>query len=528
MRTLYLNGIVYSPAARDATALLVDDTDVVWVGALDRADTSGFLAADRTVDLDGALVTPAFVDAHVHATATGLAIGGLDLSGAASLADALTLVDRHARVSRGRPVLGSGWDESRWPEGRPPSSSELDRAGYGGLVYLARVDAHSAVVSSSLLASIANIARRDGYRPDGWLTRAAHDAARAVAFSALTSGQVRAAQRATLRRAAELGIACIHEMAGPVISSGEDLAALFALARDEDGPEVVGYWGELGGIAAAQDLGAVGAGGDLFLDGSLGSHTAALHAPYADAPHTSGDLRFEVDEVAGHIRACAAAGLQAGFHAIGDAAVDLALDAAERVTGLHGPLAAAGTRIEHAELAGDPIRFASAGLVASMQPAFDATWGGAEGMYASRLGAPRAQAMNRFAELAAAGVPLAFGSDSPVTPLDPWRAVQAAAYPSHPGAAVSPRAAFTAHSRGGWRAARADGDGSGVLAPGAPATFAVWQAGPVAVDAPDERMTRWSTDPRAAIPGLPDLAPGATLPRCLQTVLRGRTIFPIG
>ncbi|MHA3705178.1 hypothetical protein ACXR2U_23650, partial [Jatrophihabitans sp. YIM 134969] len=70
-----------------------------------------------------------------------------------------------------------------------------------------------------------------------------------------------------------------------------------------------------------------------------------------------------------------------------------------------------------------------------------------------------------------------------------------------------------------------DGDGSGTIAPGAPATLAVWAAGPLGVDAPDDRVSRWSTDPRAAVPGLPDLAPGVDLPRCLVTVVAGRIAF---
>jgi len=158
-----------------------------------------------------------------------------------------------------------------------------------------------------------------------------------------------------------------------------------------------------------------------------------------------------------------------------------------------------------------------------MQPAFDAFWGGPDRMYAGRLGTDRALGLNRFAELAAAGVALAFGSDAPVTPLDPWGAVRAAAYPSDPAAAISARSAFAAHTRGGWRAAGRDGEG--VLAPGAPATFAVWAAGELGVDAPDERVARWSTDPRAAVPGLPSLAPGRELPSCVRTVVRGRTVF---
>src|SRR6185312_10911884 len=99
---------------------------------------------------------------------------GLDLSGAISLGDALSMIERVARIGRGRPVLGGGWDETRWPERRPPTARELDRAGYGGLVYLARVDAHSAVVSSAVLATVPGLAQLPGYRPDGHLSRAAH------------------------------------------------------------------------------------------------------------------------------------------------------------------------------------------------------------------------------------------------------------------------------------------------------------------------------------------------------------------
>jgi predicted amidohydrolase YtcJ len=315
-------------------------------------------------------------------------------------------------------------------------------------------------------------------------------------------------------------------MAGPVISSADDLQAILRLSADEPLPEVIGYWAELGGIEAARELGAVGAAGDLFCDGSFGSHTAALREPYADQPDTRGELHHETAELAEHIRRCIQAGLQAGFHAIGDAAVDQVLDAVEQASEAMPHAAGAGHRIEHAEFVHDPARLAASGLLASMQPMFDATWGGENGMYAQRLGAQRAGHLNRFAELAAAGVPLAFGSDAPVTRLGPWEAVRAASYPSDPSAALSPRAAFAAHTRAGWRAAGRHGEG--VLAPGAAATFAVWRAGELAVDGPDDRVARWSTDARAAVPGLPDLAPGIELPTCLATVLRGEVIYDTG
>jgi len=518
--TLYRNGRIYTPVASDATAMLVDGATIAWIGREDGADRHpGF----QVVDLDGALVTPAFVDAHIHATASGLALSGLDLATTATLAQALDLVERAARASRGRPVLGGGWDETRWPERRPPTTQELDRAGYGGAVYLARVDAHSAVVSSSLAASVPGLRDLAGYRADGWLTTAAHDAARTAALAVLTSRQTRDLQRAALRHAASLGIACVHEMAGPAISSADDLSVLLALSRDEAGPEVIGYWGELFGIDTARELGAVGAGGDLFCDGSLGSHTAALRAPYSDWPDTSGTLRFETADLAEHVVRCAEAGLQAGFHVIGDAAMDQVLDALDVVAERLGRPGGSGHRIEHAEYVHDPDRLAASGLLASMQPLFDATWGGPVGMYAERLGNERAGRLNRFAELTAAGVPVAFGSDSPVTPLGPWAAVRAAVHPSDRTAAMSVGAAFTAHTRTGWRAARRDGEG--LLAPGATATFAVWQPGESDADQFREPMA----PPRSGVrQELPDISPGLALPSCLATVRAGTTIFDGG
>jgi predicted amidohydrolase YtcJ len=161
-----------------------------------------------------------------------------------------------------------------------------------------------------------------------------------------------------------------------------------------------------------------------------------------------------------------------------------------------------------------------------MQPAFDAAWGGADGMYAQRLGQERAAALNPFAALAAAGVPLVFGSDAPVTPFDPWAAVRAAAFPHEAGHGISARAAFAAHTRGAWRSVGQPE--RGVLRPGADATLAIWSATDLVVQAPDERVQTWSTDPRAGTPTLPDVSPGAELPRCLRTTLSGKTLYDSG
>ncbi|MFJ7987978.1 amidohydrolase [Streptomyces sp. NPDC096351] len=529
-RTVLLRGgEVHSPADPFATAMVVERGHVAWVGSEGAADAFA-TGVDEVVDLEGALVTPAFVDAHVHTTATGFALTGLDLSAAGSLAEAAELIRAHAAARpEDRILIGHGWDAARWPERRPLTRAELDELTGGRPLYLTRIDVHSAVVTTALLDLVPGVRGLDGFH-DGRqpLTGDAHHAVRAAAFGAVSDRQRTEAQRAARNRAAALGIGTLHECGGPRISSEDDFTGLLDLARDEAGPRVVGYWADLD-VERARALGALGAAGDLFADGSLGSHTACLHEPYADhadAAHT-GAAHLDAATIALHVVACTEAGLQAGFHAIGDAAVTAVVEgvrAAAEKLGL-GRVRAARHRVEHVEmLTPETIAaFAELGLTASVQPAFDAFWGGEEGMYADRLGAERARTLNPYAALLRAGVPLAFGSDSPVTPLDPWGTVRAAAFHRTPEHRISARAAFTAHTRGGWRAVGRDD--AGTLVPGAPADYAVWRTEELVVQAPDDRVARWSTDPRSGTPGLPDLSPGAELPVCLRTVVHGQTVF---
>ncbi len=507
MSTLYRNARVYAPGP-PATALVVDGDRIVWLG-------DGDPGADETVDLGGAFVAPAFVDAHCHATGTGLMLTGLDLHGCRSLAEALDRVASYARLQRGRPIIGTGWDETDWPERRGPTSAELDRASYGSLVYVSRADVHSAVASSALLA-LCDLDGVEGVAGDGLVRLDAHHVVRRVAREALRPTQIAEAQRAALVAAARHGIGCVHEMSGPDVAGEADLVSLLGL---DTGVDVVAYWGALGDVETPRRLGLRGAAGDLFCDGSIGSRTAAFHERYADAD-TRGSLHHDVDEVAAHVEACVEAGLQAGFHVIGDRAVDTVLDAFEKVG--RERVVAGRHRLEHVEATSPEAvrRIAALGLVASVQPAFDATWGGRSGMYATRLGAERAAGLNPFAAFAAAGVPMAFGSDSPVTPYDPWGGVRAAVYHRTEGFGVSPRAAFLAATRGGWRAA--GDDEGGVLAVGAPATFAVWDALPLPPRPTDERIAGWSTDAGWSEAGLPDVT---TSPACLRTVVRGRTVW---
>ena len=537
--TLLRNGAVYNPAEPYATALLTVGDTVAWIGSEDGADLH-MDAADTVIDLESALVTPAFVDAHVHATSTGLALTGLDLAGTVSREQVL---DRVAAFAAGLPadgvVLGTGWDETDWPDQAPPTAEQLDRAAGGRPVYLSRVDVHSAVASSALLAAAPDAQGAAGYRGAGLVAQAAHHLVRTAAYGQVSPDQRADAQRAARARAAELGVGALHECGGPDISGEDDFTGLLELAADEPGPYVFGYWGELTDPVKALELGGVGAGGDLFIDGALGSRTAALRDPYADAaetgdPEHGGVTYVDGEELAGFLAACVEAEVQPGFHVIGDYAMDLLVGALELAAAAvdENRLRGLTVRAEHAEMAdaATVAKLARFGVVVSAQPVFDEAWGGPSGMYAKRLGAERAAALNPFAAYGAAGIVLAFGSDSPVTALGPWAAVRAAAFHRTPGSRITARAAFSAHTRGGWRALRPGAPGvpedeQGVLAPGAAASYAVWRAGDLVVQTPDSRVAAWSTDERAGVPGLPDLTPGLELPRCLRTAVRGRAVF---
>lgn len=525
--TLLLGGRIHTPNSPDATAMAITNDTIVWVGQDQPARTLHPEA--NIVPLNGAFVTPAFVDAHVHATATGLHLTGLDLSGIRNAHELLSAVATAVATMPGQVLLAHGWDESTWTSPRLPSRQELDEAAGQTPVYLSRVDVHSALVSSALVALAPQSQQVDGWSDEGPVTRDAHHQLRAAARAAITESQRDHAQRTFLRQAAASGIATVHECAGPDISGEDDLHALLHVAVEPGFPRLVAYWGEHRGVDTARRLGVRGLAGDLFVDGALGSATAALHEPYVDHPGSSGTRYLDADSIAEHIRVCTEEGLQAGFHVIGDAAASEVVEGFRQAAATvgHRRLAAARHRLEHLEMVSlDQARaLAQWAVTASMQPMFDAAWGGPDGMYTTRLGPDRASTLNPFAMLAAEGVPLAFGSDTPVTPLNPWAAVRAATSHHTVESRISARAAFNAHTRGGHRAAGIHDGTTGTLVPGAVADYAVWDAPPLVQAAPDTRVQRWSTDPRSQVPGLPPLGQDSELPRCLRTVRAGEIIY---
>ncbi|HZD69494.1 MAG TPA: amidohydrolase family protein [Actinomycetes bacterium] len=400
------------------------------------AGEAGSLGADRVVDLGDVTLMPGFVDAHVHLTTTGLALRGADLGGTRSAAELLERVRAVAgRRDAGGPIWGDGYDEGTFTTPGLPGPRELAAAAGNRPAYLSRVDGHQGLATLDLLAAAgaleaAGCERGPDGAPTGVVRDDANHRARRHAHDLLPDAAVAAAQDCALAHAARRGVACVHEMAGPAIAGRRDFELL--LDRVDALPiEVVCYWGGLElEYVLERKLSQIG--GDLFLDGSLGSHTAALSTPYEDRPDTRGSLYLEDADLTDLYVRATMAGVQVGVHAIGDLAIGQALRCARRAVHTMGraAFAACRHRIEHVELLGSDgaDRLADLGLAASVQPAFDAAWGRPGGMYERRLGQRRAQSMNPFGDLWRRGVPMGGSSDSRVTPLEPWHGVAAAVH----------------------------------------------------------------------------------------------------
>jgi predicted amidohydrolase YtcJ len=392
--------------------------------------------ADRTVELEGAALLPAFCDAHVHLLATGLYAHGMDFR--AECRATKILEAYAARASSNDAVLFGGNFED--PLDEPLTRLHLDRAVGDRPALLARADMHSGIVSTALLErldlrGLQGVDRDDAGHPTGYLREAAVGAA----WNRFNAGLSRDQQRAALESAIELayskGVTEVHEMLVIDWAGWRTLEVLLELAKNE--PLGIVPYVATSEVERVVEMGIGRIGGDYFLDGSFGSHTAWLSEPYLSPPppgspaegisyHDDAELRELFS--AGQER-----GLQVGVHAIGDAAIEQALRVWEQIAERVGVAAvrALGHRIEHFECASDDHigRAARLGLKVSIQPAFDRCWGGEDGLYAQRIGWSRARHMNRFHTMLRAGLRLGAGSDSTVTPLDPF--LQMAALREH-------------------------------------------------------------------------------------------------
>ncbi len=446
------------------TALAVTNSTIVGTGS----DAEMLkLRGPHTVvvDLGGAFVLPGFNDAHVHMAGAGQQKLSVDLDATPSLADMLERIRIYTAAARpGQWILGAGWDHTLWASKTLPIRQDLDRVTAGHPAVFYRTDGHIVVANSAaLLAAGISSATQDpeGGKIDRDASGTPTGIVRETPAVSLIYKKVPPPSTEVRRRALEVAIAdaLAHGVTSVQdYSDWDDWLVLESMERAGKLDLRVSEWMDFNlPLDVLKSRRASHPGGDPllhlgmlkgFMDGSLGSRTAALQEPYADDPNNSGIPRYEQDKLNQLATERAAAGFQLGFHAIGDEANTIALNAftaaeqganpsshplppsnpdAAVVTTNSQPFQPADLRfrIEHAQvlLAPDFDRFRALGVVASMQPSHlltDMAWAEA------RLGPERARYAYAWRSMLNHGIPLAFGTDYPVESVSPFRGLYSA------------------------------------------------------------------------------------------------------
>lgn len=479
---LFHNAHVYSfdeagKRLRRYDSVLVDGHTIAALGE----DATG--AGAERIDLGGATVLPAFADCHVHITDTGYFLGARDLSAVRGYDDFVAAV---ARVPRDDGfVLAGQYDDSAWLDRAEADARPLERLHGGVLALLSRIDGHSSLVNAKTLAWLdlppetPGIERGAGGEATGRLFHEANWRAQAALLAHVPERTRREAERRAVDLALSRGALHLHaQLVGFERDRyAEEIAALRTLPAKLY-PKVCEPDAEL-----ARELGLAYVGGDVFLDGSIGSRTAALCARYADG-ETTGILRFTDDQLLAYYAQAEALGIAAGVHAIGDAAIEQSLRVWERVLG--GKPSPRGCRhfIEHFEMA-TPEHIdgcARMGIYLSMQPQFDALWAAPGGMYETRLGERRKRSMNALGRIEAAGATLCGGDDSPVCDLNPLAGMQACVEHHEPSERLRSERALAAYTINAARLAYVEND-TGNVAPGLAADLVVLDRDPIGSNA---------------------------------------------
>lgn len=443
----------------------------------------------RVLDLSELWVVPAFIDSHVHILELGLQFIFPDLTPADSLAAAFELIAERAQLAWEHGLLlGFNLDPGNTAERRMPTRKELDRILADRPMLIYRIDGHSATLNSRALDLVfAETGLEEGLELDRY--REPTGQVRGIAYEKASRWFKRRLSRELKLQAFDLAAANTARRGvltiGALVGSDEP---------DDDGPELlvqhaprlpvqVVVYPQTLNIRRAQHLGLPRIGGCLLIDGSFGSHTAALRDDYADQPGNRGRLYFRDEELFHFLQAADRAGLQITVHAIGDRAIEQVVRGHELIANIPTQCARSANplrhRIEHAELLSPELisRIARLGLILGVQPAFEHYWGGPGRMYEQRLGS-RYRSTNPYRELIDAGVVLAGGSDAPITPVDPKLGINTAAslpVPEHNITRLDACRLFTD------RAAYALGIDhlKGSLAPGCDADFVVLSHNPL-------------------------------------------------
>jgi predicted amidohydrolase YtcJ len=494
----------------DRFAGMVVDDDGRIVQLLDFGDRPEG-NVDFYVDLQGRAVVPGFIDSHAHVMGLGLSKLTLDLSGAASLDEALAMVSAYGAEYPGRPwLVGTGWNEERWGLGRLPTAADLDAISDGRPVMLERADGH-AVWGNSLALETAGISAQTAEPPGGRIIRQAGSRAPAGVLvdnaMALLTDKVppprpgdrdlalHEAQRAffrhgvtavadmgtsiedwmTFRRAGDAGRLSLR-----IMSYADSVPTMLLIG----GPEPTGWLYDdrlrLNGVK-------------FWLDGALGSRGAMLKAPYADEAGHRGLPVLDGTQLRNSMSRASMDGFQVAIHAIGDAANADALAAIDQLSEDFG--GDRRWRIEHAQVVdpADIALFGQHGIIASMQPVHQTS---DRLMAEARLGPDRLAGAYAWRSIAATGAPMVFGSDAPVEVPDVMEGlavaisrVDANGEPAggwQPGEVVSRETALAAYTAGGAYAGFAEGR-FGSLQPGERADFVVLDDDPLVSRAEDIR-----------------------------------------
>ena len=421
-----------------ATAIAVKDGRVCAVGS--DADVEPLIGgATRVVDLAGRLVVPGFNDAHVHFLSGGFGLLSVDLRDARDEQDFVRRIAGHARtLPKGTWIQEGNWDHETWPSRALPTRQLIDAVTPDHPVFIQRLDGHMAL-ANSLALRLAGVTRdtkdpdggaivRDASgEPTGIFKDNAEELVTRVIPEPSREMNVRAA-RAALEEAARVGVTTIQD------NSAVDALRTYQDLRERGELTARLYvWRYIQALEPLEKAGLRTGLGDEWIrlgalkilsDGSMGSGTAAFFDPYSDEPRTSGLLLYPVPELERLVREADAAGFQLAVHAIGDRANSLVLDAFEKAARANGPRDRR-FRIEHAQVVRkeDLARYKRLGVIASIQPSHcidDMRW--AE----RRIGRERARNAYNFRSFTAAGIPVAFGTDWFVEPLDPRLGLYAA------------------------------------------------------------------------------------------------------
>ncbi|MBB4657917.1 amidohydrolase [Parvularcula dongshanensis] len=440
----------------EAEAVLIEDGVFSYVGAVDRVPVS---VPERCVVAlpEDAVALPGLTDGHVHLLGVGLREMTLNLEGTTSIEDLQDRVREAASETRGV-LVGRGWIETGWPEGRMPLASDLDAVVGDRPVILTRADGHAAVVNTAALRGAGidagtidpeggRIVRDAEGRATGLLIDRAQDLVEGL-VPPLTERRRREALETGAALYASRGWTGVHDMS----VDPADLAVLRDLARRGRLPLRVASYVVPEGLAAldgpsCDETGrACVAGVKAYVDGALGSRGALLFEPYADEPGTSGLQLINKEEAEALYAEAARKGLQVATHAIGDQGNALVLDWYEDVMP-----DGARWRIEHAQIVRpqDIPRFSRLGVIASMQPSHAI---GDLDFAPDRLGDARLDGAYAWASMQGTGAVVVGGSDAPVEQGDPrielYAATERKALDGHAGPdwrpreAVSPRAAL--------------------------------------------------------------------------------------